>query len=311
MAGDEFVVLLDNKVRFTTTQPVGVEDVIESLRGMDKIVRAHFPKAIKKLTGASVKSAELQVTAIEDGSLIQDTVVKLIFGNLKQKDKFIKSVRNKFVSKNKAGETVVKGWVAGTLLAAVAIIGIAYWQGIGMGDGAPQGGLVTVNGDNNVVMTIGAEAYKTKPEQFEKAVDSALTHQQKISAAKAGVQMFSPSRSQGGAGLDLMEDGQSLTVVSPDTVSKMPDKIGAEDNSQDAAYPGVEIKFRASDSDSNSRGWAGTIDLIVENRTRIVFANPKDSLAVMYKPSVKADVTVTFSDAARTKPILIIVERVY
>ncbi|MFC3816590.1 hypothetical protein [Lysobacter sp. GCM10012299] len=311
MAQDEFVVLLDNRVRFTTSEPVRVEDVIESLRGMQRIVSAHFPKAIKNLTGVQVTSAELLVTGIEDGSLIEDTMVRLGFGSQEDYHKFLSNIRDSFVAKNQDGDTVVKGWVAGVLLVALGISGIAWWQ-LAKGKAAAPAGLISVNGDNNVILTIGAEAYKTSPDEFQKAVESSLSQQQKKSAAKAGVQLFAPSRGQPNAGLELNDgDDEAVEIVSPETIKRMPKSIEAEDNSQDRTYKRVELKIRASDSDSETKGWAGTIDELVQTRTRIIFANPSDAGKVMYKPGATADVTVTYANAEHTKPMLIIVEKIY
>lgn len=305
----EYVVLLDNRIRFTTTQPVSVEDAIESLRGMDRLVRAHFPKAIKKLTGAQVKSVELLVNGIEEGSLIEDTVIKLVFGSKENSDKFIGSIRDKFVTTNQNGETVVKGWVAGVLLVGLAVAGVGWYMAASK-PGAAPGSLVSVNGDNNVILMIGAESYKSEPQKFAEALDKSLSAQQKKSAAKAGVQLMAPVTGQKGAGLELMSGRKSVELVSPTTAAKIPRKIEAPDNSEDASYQNVKIKFRASDGDSDQRGWAGTIDQLVEKRTRVVFANPLDTKKAMYTAAVNADVTVTYADPAHTRPILIIVEKV-
>lgn len=306
----EYIVLLDNRVRFSTTQPVAVEDAIESLRGMDRLVRSHFPKAIKRLTGAQVKSAELLVNSVEDGSFITDTAVKLVFGTKDGYDKFLESVRDKFIVTNDKGEAHVKGWVAGSLLIGIAITGVGWYQAASK-PSASAGSLVTVTGDNNVINTIGAEAYKTSPDVFEKAVESSLSAQQKMSAAKAGMQMMAPATGQQGAGVELVSGSNSVELVSPETAAKIPRAVEVIDNSQDVSYQRVLVKFRASDSDSDHRGWAGTIENLVDKRTRVIFANAADSGKVMYKPEATADVTVTYADSAHTKPILIIIDHVH
>lgn len=306
----EYVVYLENRLRFKTETPVSVDEVIASLKGMQHIVQNRFPKAVKKLTGATVKRAELDVSGIEDGSLIEDTCITLVFGSKKNYDKFVGSIRSKFVSKNQKGETVVKGWVAGSLLVAIAILGIAYYQKGAAPQTPPAGGLITVNGDNNVIVTIGAESYERSPEDFASAVEKSMTNQQKIAAAKAGVDLLAPSRSQG-AGLELMTDGAVVEVVSKDTARKLPASVERKDESEDASYKNVTLEFRAMDSDSDSKGWAGTIPQIVGNRTRVVFADPRDVAKVTHKPRATVDVTVTYSDALHTRPILVIVEKVH
>lgn len=311
MARDKYVVLLNNRVRFTTTEPVAVDDVIASLRGMDHIVRHHFPKAIKNLTGAKVESVELLVTGVEDGSVIEDTVIKLIFNGKDEYEKFIGGIRSKFVSKNPEGDTVVKGWVAGSLLAGIAILGIAVWQLSGKSNATPAGGLITVNGDDNVIITIGAESYEKSPEEFQKALESVVSRKRPASVAKAGAQFFAPARAEEGAGLTLESGRRSVEVVSPATIRKVPVAIEKKDTSEDSSFKNVDLKLRAQDSDSESRGWAGTIDRFAETRTRVVFADPRDVNKAMFKPEIQADVTITYSDALHTTAKLIIVEKVY
>lgn len=307
----EYVVYLENKIRFKTGSPVSVDEVIASLKGMQRIVQSRFPKAIKQLTGATVKRAELDVAGIEEGSLIEDTVITVVFGSKENYEKFIGGIRSKFVTRNQKGETVVKGWVAGSLLVGIAIVGIAYYQKSASPTPPPAGGLVTVNGDNNVIITIGAEAYERSPDKFAEAIEKSMTNQQKIAAAKAGVDMLAPARAQG-AGLELMSgDGSRVEVVSPNTARRIPASVDAKDVSEDASYERVKLSFRAMDTDSETRGWAGTIPQLVENRTRVVFADPRDVAKVAHKPSADVDVTVTYSDALHTRPVLIIVEKVH
>ncbi len=305
----EYVVYLENRIRFNTVAPVSVDDVVASLRGMEKLVTTRFPKAIRQLTGATVKRAELTVASVEEGSLVEETVVSLVFGSKKHFDKFIGSIRAKFVSKNDKGETVVKGWVAGALLVGIAVTGIGWYQSNAT-PAAPVGGLVTVNGDNNVIVTIGAEAYEKSPDKFAEAIEKSMTNQQKIAAAKAGVEMLTPARTQG-VGLELMSAEGEVEVVSPETARKVPATIEKRDQSEDKLYERVKLHFRASDSDSDSRGWAGTIPQIVDNRTRVIFADSRDVAKVSYKPSAEVDATVTYSDALHTRPVLILVEKVY
>lgn len=165
--------------------------------------------------------------------------------------------------------------------------------------------------DNNVIVTMGAEAYQWSPEHFAQAIEKSMTNQQKIAAAKAGVDMLAPARAQA-AGLELMsEDGGAVEVVSSSTARRIPASVDTKDHSDDVTYEGGKPSFRATDTDSERNRWAGTIPQLVESRTRVVFSDPRDVAKVAYKPSADIDVTVTYSDALHTRPVLIIVEKVY
>ncbi|HDS1038168.1 TPA: hypothetical protein QDZ42_001365 [Stenotrophomonas maltophilia] len=307
----QYVVYLENRIRFKTETPVSVDEVISSLKGMERLVQTRFPRAIKQLTGATVKEVKLEVSGVEEGSLIEDTLITVIFGNKKNYDKFVNGVRSKYVSKNNKGETVVKGWVAGSLLVAVVVLGIAYYQKSASPTPPPVGGLVTVNGDNNVIVTVGAESYNKSPQDFVEALEKSMTNQQKIAAAKAGVDMLAPARNQGAAVEIMPTDEKPVELMSSATARNIPAAVERRDNSEDKSYGRVKLNFRAMDSDSDSKGWAGTIPQIVDARTRVIFADPRDVAKVTHKPSADVDATVTYSDALHTKAILIIVEKVY
>jgi hypothetical protein len=306
MARELKSVLLQNRIRFTTTAPVSVADVIASLEGMDRLVRYNVPKVVKRLTGANVQSAELLVVGLEDGSFIEDTLVRLFFKTPKDYQRFLEKVRGKYITKDAKGNTVIKAAAIVPILAALGLVGVGYY----MGNKSPaSGGLLTVNGNDNLVITIGAEAYKAEPEEFRSAVESAISRTRPTQAAKAGLQFFAPAQAEPGAGVELMSGNRSTQVVAPSTIRKLPAEIESVDNSQDSSYNNVEIKLRASDSDSESRGWAGTIDQVSGKRVRVVFINPADVNKALYRPTVRADVTVTYADRARTKPILITVDK--
>lgn len=92
--------------------------------------------------------------------------------------------------------------------------------------------------DNNVVVTVGAEAYQRSPEHFAQAIEKSMTNQQKIAAAKAGVDVLAPARAQA-AGLELKsEDGGAVEVVSSSTTRRIPASVDTKDHSEDVTYEG-------------------------------------------------------------------------
>lgn len=303
--GEPYLVVVEHRLRFKTEAPVSVEAVIASLRGMERIVKTQLPKAIEAMTGARVKNAELLVSGLEDGSFIEDLKIKLLF---KTKDDYDQCV-------DKVADAIKAGWEGGTPMLKVAIgilIGALVVGGLGLlpSDPAQSGALSNIQGDNNAVVIIGAEAYQTSPEAFQKAIDSAVGKTSKKRTAQAALDATAPAREQGAA-MEIEGDGQVVPVISEKTAASLPRTISSPDSSEDQSYKNVKVSLRASDYDSAVKGWAGTIPSLVDQRTRIVFANPADSGKAAFRPEIKADVTVTYSSSLHQRAVLIIIDKVH
>lgn len=304
---DSYSVLVEQRVRFITKDPVSVDAVIASLRGMERIVQTQLPRAIKSATGARVKSAEVLVTGLDDGSFIEDLTIKLLFKSKKDYEKFM----------NKLADTIKTGWDAGTPMLKVGIgvlIGALVLNGLGLLPRSPSqtGALSNVQGDNNAIIIIGAETYQTSPAEFQQAIESAVQKSSKKRSAQSALDATAPAREQGAAiEIEMGGGGQAMPIISESTAASLPSNVSVPDVSEDVAHKKVKVNFRASDSDSPVKGWAGTIPRLVDQRTRIIFANPADRTNAAFKPDVTADVTVTYSNSLHDKALLIVIDKVH
>lgn len=303
--GEPYAVLVEHRVRFRTEAPVSVEAVIASLRGMDRIVKTQLPKAIEAVTGARVKNAELMVSGLEDGSFIEDLKIRLLF---KTKDDYDQCVE-------KVADAVKAGWEGGTPMLKIAIgilIGALVMGGLGLlkDDPAQTGALSNIKGDNNAVVIIGAEAYKTSPQEFQKAVNAAIGKTSSKRVAQAALDATAPAREQG-AGVEIEGDGRVVPIISEKTAASLPKTIAVPDVSEDQTYAKVKVRLRASDYDSAVRGWAGTIPGVVDQRTRIIFADATETGKAAFQAEIEADVTVTYSSPLHQRAVLIIVDKIY
>lgn len=300
---------IQNVIRYTTAQPASVADVIASLEGMDTIVRKYLPKAVYELTGAKVIEAELLIAGIEEGSVLEDTIVRLMFGSVEEREQFLDRVRGGTIEYFKDSPPMVKGLIISGVVLSLVLLGLAYAS-----QDAPQSGaLANIKGDNNVVVVIGAEAYQTSPEAFQQTVEKAVTARQKKELGRAAMQFTAPARAENGAGIQIEGNGREVIALAPNTAASLPDGVVVKDTSFDRTYRKVRVNIRATDVDSGSRGWAGTINGIADTRTRLVFQNEADVGKVAYKPGFDADVSVTYAGQtgmAQFKPILIIVDKV-
>lgn len=307
-----FELNIQGAIRYKTQAPVSVDDAIQALKGMDVLVKKHVPKVIREITGAKVLGAELRISGVEEGSFILESVVKLVFGSLEAYDQFLAQTNHKMVSTLKSGDTMKSGAVM-LVIGALAASAVAwfYWPEPPVIDGS-KSGVVNIEGNDNQVLVIGAEAFNTNPEAFKQAINQAVPVSQRKGVARAAAQLVAPARAEGGAGIDVIgNSGESLPILSPQMVNSFPASAATPDESFDQAFSNVRVKVRASDMDSGKKGWAGIIEGLVDNRVRLVFAQEGDAAKVAFMPEFSADVSITYADATKARVVLVIVEKIH
>lgn len=305
----DYAVSVDQRIRFKTEEPVSVEAVIASLRGMDRIVKTQLPKAIRSVTGAHVKSAEVKVSGLEDGSFIEDFKVKLLFKSKEDYERFVESAAATANAAYEGGTPMLKIAIGGLV---AALVGALVLGGLGfIGSGGQQGALANIEGDNNTVIVVGAEAFGQDKETFKGAINKALDNSSSMRAAQAALDVTAPAREQGAAVEIVTDNERVMPIISKETAASLPRTISSQDESEDASYENVKVQLRAYDSDSVSKGWAGSIPGLIDSRTRITFADSGDAAKSAFQPQITADVTVTYSSPRHDRAILIIVDKVY
>lgn len=302
---EPYPVNVESRIRFRTESPVSVEAVISSLRGFDRIVKIHLPKVIEEVTGAKVKEASLEVSGLEDGSLIEDFTIKLLFKSEEDYNLFLNNLSDAVKSAWEGGTPMLKVAI-GVLLAALVVGGL----GLLPSSSDQSGALNNIKGDGNVVFNIGAEAYQASPEDIRLAVEKALGKTSSARTLQGALDATAPAREQS-VGIEVEGYSGPVPIISDATAASLPKSVNPSNNSEDASYSDQLVVVRASDYDSARKGWAGVIPDLVDERTRIIFANEKDALGVAYRPEFRADVTVTYSSPVHDKAILIIIDKVY
>ena len=302
--GDPYLVVVDHRLRFLTDEPVSVDAAIASLRGMERIVNTQLPKALQAITGAKVTMAELQVSGLEDGSFLEDLKIRLFFKSKKDYERCIDKIADAFKT-TWDGSTPVLKTAIGVVIAALVLNGLGMLPGKGN-----AAALNHVEGDNNVIINIGAEAYGQDPEKFKELVKDAVKRTSQKRAAQASLDATAPAREQG-VGVEIEGDTKPIPLISQGTAVLLPRTITPPDKSEDVDYSKVRLKLRASDTDSDVRGWAGTIPGTVDKRTRVTFAHGTNSAQALFTPEIEADVTVTYASKVHDRAVLIIVNRIY
>lgn len=308
----EFVLLVEHSVKYTNKQPLAVQDVIDSLSALEKVSVHFLPEALSQLTGAGVMSAELLIEGFQHGSFIEDTLVKLIFKNKEEMDKFLDKVReggrNVYRNLPGNGSPVLKGAVAVTCVIGALVAAGAGWAIINKSPPAPSPISLSITDSSFVI--IGAESYAISPEKFADVIEKVgSTDKKKL--AQAAVKIIAPAKKEDGATVVMSQDDKLAIPI--ETVKNTPDAVEFEPFEIDEPHPDADVEIRATDLDSLSRGWAAIIRGLVDRRVKLVLDDGVDPQSLAGKFKVRADVIVKFRMSAKTKkmePVSITVQRI-
>lgn len=307
----DFVLLVEHSVKYTNKQPLTVQDVIDSLAALEKVSVHFLPEALSQLTGAGIMSAELLVEGFQQGSFIEDTLIKLVFKNQAELDKFLDKVReggkNVYRKLPGNGSPVLKGAVAVTCVVGALVAAGAAWAIINKAPPSPSPVSLNINNSNFVV--IGAESYAMSPEKFAEVIEKVgATDKKKL--AQAAVKIIAPAKKEEGATVVMSED-ENLSIPE-ETVREIPDVVEFEPFEIDEPHPDADVEIRATDLDSSSKGWAAIIRGLVDRRVKLILEEGVDPQSLAGKFKVRADVVVKFRMSAKTKkmePVSITVQR--
>lgn len=293
----ECSLLVEHSLKYTNKQPLAVKDVIESLRGLEKISVYFLPAALSTLTGTEVVTAELLVEGFEQGSFIEKVLLRLTFRDETGMNTFLDRVREGAVNVYRKlpgeGRPVLKAIAVSSVIGSLVVAGTVY--AISTKEAVPAG--VTINIADSNFIAIGAEAYQVSPEQFV-AVIEAVGSIDKKKLAQSAAKVVAPAKREEGAEI-VMNDNAQMLIPSA-TVSQVPDTVEFDAFEIDQPHRDVDLEIRATDLDY-SRGWAGVINGIADRRVKLLFADGVDSDALAGKLKVRADVVVKSRMSAKSK----------
>lgn len=294
----ECSLLVEHELKYTNKHPLAVKDVIESLKGLEKISVYFLPEALSTLTGADVVAAELLIEGLEQGSFIEKVILRLTFRDEAGMNTFLDGVREKIVNayrKLPGEETpVLKAIAVSTVIGSLVYLG-SVWA-IGTKEAAPAG--VAINIADSNFIAIGAEAYQVSPEQFV-AVIEAVGSIDKKKLAQSAAKVVAPAKREEGA--EIVMAGNDRLLIPNATVSQVPDTVEFDAFEIDQPHRDVDLEIRATDLDSTSRGWAGVIDGIANRRVKLLFADGVNPEALAGKLKVRADVIVKSRMSPKSK----------
>lgn len=273
----EFVFLATHEVYYSTRDPVPVADVIESLLGLERLIKM-TPRALEGLTGVPVDKIEVFVDHLESGSLFERVLIKLFFKDENELDAFLDKVRAK------VGDGPARNVLIGAVIASL------LYYGAQLVTSAQGGNTTNITANNNTIINIGAGEVQMTPEAFKAIVEAAVTDKKDL--AKSSVQILKPARNDPNASITL--DDSADLVVPPEVVKDVPASASLGANERVEDMPDAELLIRATNRDSVKTGWSARLPLRFEGRIKLKLADGIDPEEVAGMARVRGDIKIHY-----------------
>lgn len=264
---------------YSTSVPVSIKEVIASLQGWETVIK-QSQNVLKELTQADILDITVHVERLEAGSLYEDIVIKLLFGNQQELDKFLESIHQK----------IGDGKLRNTLISAVIASLVAY--GLVLASQAMSPDTTThFEANNNTIINIGAGEANISPERLQSIIETTVPNKKAL--AKGAVKTLQPARNDENSTMSIGVGSSTVTIPS-ETIRQAPTDVSFDAESYTRDHSDVNIEIRALDLDSPDKGWAAVIPGLIDRRVKLVLAPGIDTNTLSGKFAFRADVTITY-----------------
>lgn len=256
---------------YSTKKPVTVKEIIESLQGLEFVVK-QTRGTLQKLTDCKIDGVQLYVDELKSGSLIEDVIVRVFFGSEEEKNKFCEKIHEK-IGDGKMRNTIITAVLVG-------IIGYGIYLAI-----KPSDPNYVINANHNVNINIG-DSQKITNEKLTEIIRDSITNQKSL--AQNTIKVLSPARTDESSSIQIGD----MATIPASTIMKTPTELNLQPLTDVVDYNDVPVIIRAMDLDKSNKGWGGIIVDKVDQRTKITFDPNIDINILAGRSSFMADVTV-------------------
>lgn len=256
---------------YSTKKPVTVKEIIESLQGLEFVVK-QTRGTLQKLTDCKIDDVQLYVDELKSGSLIEDVIVRVFFGSEEEKNKFCEKIHEK-IGDGKMRNTIITAVLVG-------IIGYGIYLAI-----KPSDPNYVINANHNVNINIG-DSQKITKEKLTEIIRDSITNQKSL--AQNTIKVLSPARTDESSSIQIGD----MATIPASTIMKTPTELNLQPLTDVVDYNDVPVIIRAMDLDKSNKGWGGIIVDKVDQRTKITFDPNIDINILAGRSSFMADVTV-------------------
>lgn len=223
---DDLILTASHEIYFSTRNEVPIADVVASLQAFEKIVR-QLPQVLTGLTGAEIEDIQVFMDELESGSLFERYLLKLVFKDEQELEKFLASIREKLKEK-----PVIRNVVIGSAIAGLVGYGLYVGAQVVRSPEAAK----TIQANNNVIINIGAGELNMTPEQFTAVVQAAV--RDKKALAKDSIKLMAPARTDKGSTVTF--DGNDHLVIQKETIQAAPSNIDIPQDQLEEKFPDVD-----------------------------------------------------------------------
>lgn len=281
-----YSIQLSDVIKFNTTQPIKVSDIVRSLEALEKIAQ-QSNKTLSALTQSEIENVELLIESIETGSIIQKIILKLGFKTEENFDKFLENSHEWLHEQYK--EHPVRTSIVGLAIGGMIAYGFYNLGGQSAND------KITVSGNYNTVIVNGAGQLGISEETFKKALEANKGQQKSLT--KNAVEFAQVAKTESGNVSidfgDATNKGEGITL-SKEVIAAIPTKAPkTEIEIKNQEFPNATLNIRTLDRD-NYKGWTAYIDGFFTKRVRLEIPETADLNVLSKQESIKADVVLYF-----------------
>lgn len=282
--GKTYSIRLCDVIKFNTTEPIRVTDIIRSLQALEKIVQ-QSDKTFSALTKSEIESVELLIEGIETGSIIEKIILKLTFRTEENFEQFLENTHDWL--KGQCREHPVRTSIVGLAIGGMIAYGFYHLGGQSASD------KVTVSGHYNTVIVNGAGKLNLSEEEFKQALE--VNKSQQKSLTKNAVEFAQVAKTERGAvSVEFgSNDGAGITLPEQ-VIEAVPTKAPkAEVEIKTQEFHKATLNIRTLDRD-NYNGWTAYIEGFFTKRVKLDIPITADLNVLSKQENITADVILHF-----------------
>lgn len=269
---------------YSNKHHLSVEDVAESLLALQSFIKATPDVLERIIPGLQIQRVDVFVNEIKSGSLLEDLVVKFIWGNQESFDQHVADLRKDL----KVDALLANKTLVGAVIGALVIGGGIY---VANKMTAREEQKQTLQAVQNVFIVNGANLSGVDEQKFRRAIQEVLYKNDHLQ--KDAVKVVKPAKRDAEATIVFNND--PVATIDNKAVRAMPGSALDEAREEEMDdFADVEIEIRATDLDSNKRGWGAVVPSVSPRRVRMHLDPEIKIYDLLGKQSIRGDITVIY-----------------